>query len=326
MCSNREVPFLDKVCHGFPDIGETNTGLLEAAAVGNLARVKQLLACKAELNAVDYDRRTPLHVAAACGQVAIVQHLLACGADATRQDRWGRSPIADAVDEGHCEVEQALLLCASKDDSLHLRVYCPGEVTVLVVDIKNFTARCAEKSARDVGAWISAFYALVRKAAGPCGVRKAEMRGDCCICVTGGMAAAPCGRLRSDASMDDQVSRMLDFASALHESLLQAETLTSVRMGVAFGEAAFLLDGGFLSVQGDVVNVASRMEGHASPGVAVVHESAIEKWLDEGVNRERPDCCSMLACKGKGLQLATGYDCGSHAFVSLGAQNMLYDI
>jgi class 3 adenylate cyclase len=132
---------------------------------------------------------------------------------------------------------------------------------------------------------------------------------------------------------------MLAFAAALHDSLASLAHPaggggpTRARMGIAFGEAAFLLGcepvsppgspqapaeggngGGFVSVQGDVVNVAARMEAAAAPGVATVHGSAAARWAAEGPGRARPRC-RWMECKGKGSQPVAYFDCATQEFL-----------
>ena len=148
-----------------------------------------------------------------------------------------------------------------------------------------------------------------------------QVRGDCCICVAGGLADAPCKRLRAAEPAGNQVTRMLAFAAALHSSLFvdtsgagAGGVPTSVRMGIALGDAAFLLGGpaggetSFLSVQGDVANLAARMEALASPGFAMVHASAAGHWAEEEAGRQLP-AFRLWECKGKGQQPAVVFDC-----------------
>ncbi|KAG2521545.1 hypothetical protein JM16_006188 [Phytophthora kernoviae] len=52
----------------------------------------------ADVNAADYDKRTPLHIAVSDNQVEMVDYLLQCGANAEALDRWGRSPIDCALE------------------------------------------------------------------------------------------------------------------------------------------------------------------------------------------------------------------------------------
>ena len=305
---------IDLLLHaGAVGCNKLHDDLIHTAAEGDLKGVQRLIRCKAPINCVDYDMRTALHVSSACGHLDVVQFLIANGADTNLLDRWGRSAIADAIEEGHHTVEQALRHAGSPDRVMHLNMYCPGEVTVLLMDIKNFTSSCSKLSAHEVGEWVSTFYSLVDNAAGPFGVRKAEVRGDCCICVTGGMETAPCGRLRSGASAGDQVTRMLGFACILHASFLTASPRpTSVRMGMAYGDAAFLLDGDFLSIQGDVVNMAARMESHGVAGMIVVHVSAADRWASEACAPAPP--YNSVECKGKDPQAAAVYNCMNRAF------------
>ena len=96
--------------------------------------------------------------------------------------------------------------------SIQLRSCIAPQATVLLIDIQNFTAKCAELPAVRVGQWVAAFYKLVDAAAAAHGVRKVEVRGDCCICVAGaGDALPPAPRRRTPAAADspdaDPVSR-----------------------------------------------------------------------------------------------------------------------
>ena len=144
-----------------------------------------------------------------------------------------------------------------------------GWGTVVWVDIKGFTAGCARMPAQAVGAWVADFYARVQRAAAPHGVRRVEIRGDCCICVaraprpsdsdspagadgrSGGIvpgradwtgaAGGPGGGRGGDAV------RALAFAADLHAELATSaaggQRGMAVRMGAASGPIAFLCHG-----------------------------------------------------------------------------------
>ena len=94
-----------------------------------------------------------------------------------------------------------------------------AQVTVLSIDIKGFTTSCAAMPAARVGEWVAAFYCHVDAAAAAHGVSKVEVRGDCCICVTGAEGDVPARAVAAPAGEDrraDQATRMLSFAAALH--------------------------------------------------------------------------------------------------------------
>ena len=182
--------------------------------------------------------------------------------------------------------------------------------------------------ASSVGEWVSAFYERVELAAASHGVSKVEVRGDCCICVSGIEGAVPSPGL-ADAAADrgaDQATRMLAFASALHADLATLPvgaaglpSATAARIGIATGEAALLVGcplapdaAPFASVQGDVVALAARMEALSSPGAAHVHKSTALKWATEG--RRPPPPPVSVECEGRGPQRAAVYDCAARRF------------
>ena len=80
--------------------------LLQACAVGELARVQALLQDRPKhINFRDYDRRTALHVAASEGHLEICNYLVNVKhAKINRSDRWGGSPLDDAHRHRHRDV------------------------------------------------------------------------------------------------------------------------------------------------------------------------------------------------------------------------------
>ncbi len=88
--------------------------LHEAASLGRVDVVKQLLAEGGKVQAQDETRRTALHYAAQEGQVEVVVLLLAVGADMSASDQHGATPLHLASSAGHVKVAK-LLLAAGAD-------------------------------------------------------------------------------------------------------------------------------------------------------------------------------------------------------------------
>jgi class 3 adenylate cyclase len=213
----------------------------------------------------------------------------------------------------------------SSPASMRLSTHTAPHVTILCLDIKGFTPACAAMPAARVGEWVAAFYEQVDAAAAAHGVTKAEVRGDCCVCVAGAAGAVP-SRAFAPAHADphsNQATRMLAFAAALHAALATLSAggaATAARMGIAAGAASFLVSdagagGGasFVSVHGDAAALAARMESLAAPGAARVHRSAALRWAAEARRAPPPTAC--VDCGGGGgLQHAAVFDCAAGAF------------
>lgn len=78
--------------------------LLQAAAAGDINELEILTSAGANINAGDYDKRTPIHLAASEGRVQVLEFLILKGADINAVDRFGNSPLADTyngVSRGH---------------------------------------------------------------------------------------------------------------------------------------------------------------------------------------------------------------------------------
>lgn len=73
---------------------------LWAASKGDMRTLMRLGQEQFDLEAGDYDNRTPMHLAAAEGHAEVVEFLLEQGVS-PRPDRWGGYPIADAMVSGH---------------------------------------------------------------------------------------------------------------------------------------------------------------------------------------------------------------------------------
>ncbi|MEO1334326.1 MAG: glutaminase A [Myxococcota bacterium] len=101
---------------GRPSASDKGHGyqMIWAAAVGDMAAMRRLIARGVLPNDTDYDSRTALHLAAAEGHIEVVKVLLAQGGRVHVRDRWGATPIDDARLHGHAEIV-SLLESASAD-------------------------------------------------------------------------------------------------------------------------------------------------------------------------------------------------------------------
>src|SRR5262245_27610644 len=75
--------------------------LHDAAYRGDVAKVKELLAGGADVNAKDDKSDTPLHYACFEGRVEVVELLLQKGAELDPVDKSGHTPFHAAVFRGH---------------------------------------------------------------------------------------------------------------------------------------------------------------------------------------------------------------------------------
>lgn len=72
-----------------------------AASEGDVEGIRRLVAQGADVNAADYDGRTPIHLAASEGQHEVVAYLISQGVDRSPVDRWGNTPLDDARRASH---------------------------------------------------------------------------------------------------------------------------------------------------------------------------------------------------------------------------------
>ena len=109
--------------------------LRRAASVGDVAKVKELLAAGVDVNAANTYGGTALSFACDKGHTAVVNLLLEHGADANTKDRfYGASPLTWAVEKGHAEIVRALLAKGSQGEPEAL-VRAAGEGMTAVVKV-----------------------------------------------------------------------------------------------------------------------------------------------------------------------------------------------
>ncbi|KAK2838536.1 hypothetical protein Q7C36_013350 [Tachysurus vachellii] len=72
--------------------------ILLAAYRGDLHTLRRYFLSGADVNAVDYDGRTALHVAASEGRLEVIKFLMeSTGANCTLKDRWGNTALQEAI-------------------------------------------------------------------------------------------------------------------------------------------------------------------------------------------------------------------------------------
>ncbi|XP_051115448.1 integrin-linked protein kinase 1-like [Andrographis paniculata] len=81
------------------DMNEIDPGLklLYMTNENDLEGIKELLDSGADVNFLDIDYRTALHIAACQGYGEVAKLLIERGAEVDPQDRWGSTPLADAI-------------------------------------------------------------------------------------------------------------------------------------------------------------------------------------------------------------------------------------
>lgn len=79
--------------------------LCTAAAMGDLFAIRRALETEdVNVDDVNSDGRSALHLAASEGQLEAVKELLSAGAKLEVEDRWGGTPLSDALRYRHLQV------------------------------------------------------------------------------------------------------------------------------------------------------------------------------------------------------------------------------
>lgn len=105
--------------------------LLFMASTGDVYGVEELLKEGIDVNSIDLDGRTALHIAACEGLLDVVKLLLSWKANIDARDRWGSTAAADAKFYGHTEVFNILKVRGARAPKIKktpMEVSNPGEV------------------------------------------------------------------------------------------------------------------------------------------------------------------------------------------------------
>ncbi|KAM1395506.1 hypothetical protein ACFX15_030572 [Malus domestica] len=96
-------------------IGNSADMVLHDAAAMNRVDLFEIL-CKCftgiDVNCVDPDGRTPIHIAAAHGHVQMLKYCISVGGNAEVSDSKGWNPLHCAAEKGHLEAAKCLLTCS----------------------------------------------------------------------------------------------------------------------------------------------------------------------------------------------------------------------
>ncbi|KAL1530610.1 hypothetical protein AB1Y20_001510 [Prymnesium parvum] len=84
-------------------VNDLGAALIVAASSGNATLVAELIEDGANVNSIDYDRRTPIHLAASEGHPEVVRVLIERGGNVNCEDRWGGTPLDDAIRKGNTD-------------------------------------------------------------------------------------------------------------------------------------------------------------------------------------------------------------------------------
>ncbi|CAL9134497.1 unnamed protein product, partial [Musa textilis] len=126
---NRRSPVRGEL--GLPENLDATMRLMFMACQGDARGVEDLLKDGLDVNSIDLDGRTALHIAACEGHVDVVRLLLSWRANIDARDRWGSTASADAKYYGNDEVYGLLKARGAKTPKTRktpMTVYNPQEV------------------------------------------------------------------------------------------------------------------------------------------------------------------------------------------------------
>jgi len=93
---------------------EISVRLCSAAAQGDIDGLRRLLEAHNEVDSLDYDARSALHLAACNGHTKVIDFLVNRHANVNQVDRWGGTPLSDAIMMKQVESQRALKRVGAK--------------------------------------------------------------------------------------------------------------------------------------------------------------------------------------------------------------------
>eukprot|EP00293_Proteomonas_sulcata_P019816 CAMPEP_0184305054 /NCGR_PEP_ID=MMETSP1049-20130417/14424_1 /TAXON_ID=77928 /ORGANISM="Proteomonas sulcata, Strain CCMP704" /LENGTH=273 /DNA_ID=CAMNT_0026617033 /DNA_START=149 /DNA_END=970 /DNA_ORIENTATION=+ len=163
------------------------------------------------------------------------------------------------------------------------------ETCVLSLSVSNYSQLTSKLDALEVSQWMSKIHEIVSIVCRKYKIQRVQTRADGLVCLSG------TNKIPGDIS-NTAVSRMKDFVVELHQKLetpdLKVEAI--LKSGVAFGPAtmAFIKSSGrvpSVSVFGDCVNMANRLQSKTRPGFVHFHSSALTRLAGEAEDRDLVD-------------------------------------
>lgn len=148
------VEYLQKMgAKSFYSIGDKVNMMMSSIQSGDKKLLQNLLLVSPELiNAIDYDRKSALHLAAQIGNLEIVSFLLDKGADINALDNSDQAPIHEALRSGHTEVVSLLISKGAQISSNVLQVVRTPEFALSLR--KSLPILCERGRFQYAEAWI----------------------------------------------------------------------------------------------------------------------------------------------------------------------------
>ncbi|URE39681.1 serine threonine protein kinase [Musa troglodytarum] len=123
-----------------PENLDSTMQLLFLACQGDTKGLEELLENGVDVNSIDLDGRTALHIAACEGHIGVVKLLLSWRANIDARDRWGTTAAADARYYGNVEVYSILKARGAKvPDTYQIAKWNGTKVSVKILDRESYS-------------------------------------------------------------------------------------------------------------------------------------------------------------------------------------------